>query len=230
MSFSNFIPANPFRDRIIFEMEKYDFHFIKFEELVDEKITELKTKVPDLLNPEEKSQYENWISDEIFYYSQSSSILYNNILIAYYSYLESTFYKMCFFVQSELNLELKVNDIRGESYIHQFRKYFEKVASLKFSKELEVLWQRINDLREIRNLIVHNLSSLYRNNEFVPFNNLSKKEKKYYNLFKNNPNIYFYEKTGEFSLSFEFVKENSRIVFEFLIGLSDIIYEKVLTK
>jgi len=227
MSFSNKIPtSNPIQDKIILEIEKYDFHLIRLDKYIHDKIIEHNKERPDKINSEDKFYYGSFLDNEIYDLIITNDLLYNNALISYYSFFEHTIFEICKLLKSNLKLDLKVSDIRGDNYLNQCRKYIEKVAHIKFNKTLDSNWQMINDYRQIRNLIVHNLSNLYDNQEYKTIDKLSNKEKKSYKILNDSADINFNKNSGDFSVTIDYVSDYSKLILGFLLELTELITDK----
>ncbi len=227
MSFSNKIPtSNPIQDKIILEIEKYDFHLIRLDKYIHDKIIQHNKERPDKINSEDKFYYGSFLDNEIYDLIITNDLLYNNALISYYSFFEHTIFEICKLLKSNLKLDLKVSDIRGDNYLNQCRKYIEKVAHIKFNKTLDSNWQMINDYRQIRNLIVHNLSNLYDNQEYKTIDKLSNKEKKSYKILNDSADINFNKNSGDFSVTIDYVSNYSKLILGFLLELTELITDK----
>ena len=221
MSFSNPTPVNVYQDRIILEIEKYDFHLIRFDEMINEKIDTLQSLRPRIIDSGDKSHYNNWAESEIYDFALTTDLLYNNAVTSYYSFLEHTLFDICNYLHKKYNLSLKVNELRGDNYIDQCKKYIEKVVGFKFDDNLKAYWIEIDKLRIIRNSIVHQLSNIYKNQEYRVYNQLSKQERRLIDIFKNKLSCDWDIKSGNFSINLDFAKRTSKLIYVFLIELTD---------
>jgi hypothetical protein len=94
----------------------------------------------------EKSQAEH------FY---ASHLIKPDMIIGVYSCFEFWIQKICDFHRLKNNLALTYKDIRGKHDLHTYHKYLTLVAGLNLDA-VQASYQRLDDLRKVRNIFVHN--------------------------------------------------------------------------
>ncbi len=83
------------------------------------------------------------------------NLLYQSILVVTYSLLERSLIGLAKSIASKRDIRLQVNDLKYKG-IEAARHYMDKVLSISFLAKEDKGWNEIQDLRKIRNNIVHN--------------------------------------------------------------------------
>lgn len=114
--------------------------------------------------PEFADEVLNYLEDDILqYHHLYPNLFYNSAVIWLYSFFENNLKSVCEFVERTSKQEIKIKDF-GNRGIERYEKYLRLVHGVK-SEKLESTWSRIQKYEVIRNLIVHNNSSLINNRE-----------------------------------------------------------------
>ncbi len=95
---------------------------------------------------------EFWINEAIRTFRYS-------FFLRYYALFESHLRYICERIAQEKNLELKLQDIRGKSFLDRFNKYIALVANLNPVRSHQS-WDEICIYAQIRNIIIHNNGNL----------------------------------------------------------------------
>ena len=141
------------------------------------------------------------------------SFTYNAYFMSSYSLLEYFFNKICIDLQNELELKIKVKDLSGNGSLSRSKNYLTKILLLDLT-DLDKEWIQITKYQKIRNLIVHENSS-------IPFEeNGPSKMLKLINEFKS---LEVNEKEGFFKI------KEAKFLFDF-ISLSESFLENLINK
>jgi hypothetical protein len=214
------IDRKQLKDTSIFEIaeQQIKIELNQFRQFVEKTSGELNHKKGNAnLNIEPlkdlEKEYENISIDEFRKYDREfSKLTYNPMLLFIYGFLEHQLKRLCEFDSRKGLSDITVSDLAGRNYIEKSKIYFEKVAVITLH-ELEKEWERINIVQQIRNLIAHNNSNLF------------KEGAKGYNqqLFKflqEESNIDFDEKLGDFVINKKFILEVLDLIEKYLIAVS----------
>lgn len=85
----------------------------------------------------------------------ASHLIKPDMIIGIYSCFEFWIQKICDFHRLKNNLALSYKDIRGKHDLHTYHKYLTQVAGLNLDA-VDTSYHRLNDLRKVRNVLVHN--------------------------------------------------------------------------
>jgi hypothetical protein len=142
--------------RIEEDFRSLEAYFQRLLELRDE-LVRAERKFPIVADDvgAEKSQAEH------FYVSH---LIKPDMIIGTYSCFEFWIQKVCEFHKSNSNLTLSYKDIRGKNDLHAYSKYLTLVAGLNLSSA-QTSYQRLDDLRKVRNILVHNGGHVTREKE-----------------------------------------------------------------
>lgn len=154
-------------DKLEFELNNYFEFFSHYIKKNSETIVEIKNKLDEdfkmqvsLINKEDDDAY----ADLHFEYREKldreyerfKEINYKTMVLHLFSFLESNLRKLAIITKEKLELPLNYQDIKADDDLKLYKKYFEKVAGVLFSKEAINNWGKLNKYRIIRNAIVHN--------------------------------------------------------------------------
>jgi hypothetical protein len=112
----------------------------------------------------------------------------NSILIQLFSYLENELKNICNAHSQSTKSTYTVNDLKGNSDLEKIKKYLTKSMNLEVGKFS--LWPFINNLRVVRNKIVHENSIIQITDGDLKSMRIFSKEK--FLLKSENPNPEFY--------------------------------------
>lgn len=142
-------------------------------------LAERALKKIDENNEKYDKDYENHLSDSVIEQLYELEVEFINrfrssIIIQLYSFLEVELKIFCEKHSKENHKEYSINDLKGSNEIDKIKKYLKQSANIDLSKLPE--WNFINNLRIIRNKIVHNesLVKLLIHEEFKDINDFSK--------------------------------------------------------
>lgn len=126
-------------------------------------------------NETSDKDYESHLSDSVIEQVYQLEVEFINrfrssIIIQLYSFLEVELKSYCEKHSKENLKEYSINDLKGSNEIDKIKKYLKQSANIDLSKVPG--WDFINNLRTIRNKIVHNesLVKLFNHNEFKAIN------------------------------------------------------------
>ncbi|WP_323758442.1 hypothetical protein [Roseivirga sp.] len=190
----------------------------EYRDFVEETSNELHSKINRIEKDLEKIKgtkdeklYGDILIDEYWKYDKMfSKFTYNPMLLSIYGFFEHWLKRLCEFDNRKGLSNISVSDLAGRNYIEKSRIYFEKVAEIPLS-ELESDWKRIQIVQQIRNLITHNDSNLFKND--------SKKNgnQELFKILKTEEHIEFDEKSGEFYIKHKnFILDLVNIVERYL--------------
>ena len=138
---------------------------------------------------------EFWKYDEVF-----TKYAFNSSLLSIYALLENWLKKLCDYEYERGFSTIKVSDLAGRNYIEKSKNYFEKVAGIDLS-DLNMKWQKIKEIQNIRNLIAHNNANLIKDKE-KPID-----KQPIFQLINRIDHIQLNDKTGDF-----FIKDKTFII------------------
>lgn len=84
-----------------------------------------------------------------------SHLIKPDMIIGVYGCFEFWIQKICDYHELKNNLALSYKDIRGKHDLHTYHKYLTLVAGLNLVP-VQTSYQRLDDLRKVRNIVVHN--------------------------------------------------------------------------
>lgn len=127
----------------------------KLEELLsfqkDQEETRLKAELATLDDPADRQvawQVTNALIDEIM-----PRFSRGPYLVALWALFESGMDEIAEYIGNAKHLELKLNDLQKRDKIWQWKKYFSFAAFPLYIEQEQ--WQRLDEIREIRNLLAH---------------------------------------------------------------------------
>ena len=103
----------------------------------------------------------------------------NSFLVQIFSFFEKKLKEICLEHYKITETVFSINDLKGNSDIEKAKKYLTKTCSIKFS-ELNPEWNFMNDIRKIRNIIVHSQGEI---------NQLHNDWKTIWNFINNNKSL-----------------------------------------
>ena len=87
-------------------------------------------------------------------------VINNSLFVTSFSFLESRLVQIIDLIENHLKLKIKLEDFAGNTTIYRCNKYLSKVVEVELG-ELECdEYMELNNYQKIRNLIVHNNSSI----------------------------------------------------------------------
>lgn len=207
------------------KFDAMNLYLEKSQNMIDELPNELKAKIeawdrnppipepPPDTPPEMRWHVPDGIDqyyDEVIALGAYNSILYNSTFISVYSWFESEFFDLCSYCKEEENLKLGAKDIKGNGYIDQCKKFITKLLDVNLDS-LKNEWDRIVKCQRIRNCIVHQQGWIA--------DPLSGKGKDLVNFINRTDGIKY---TTRIEIeSIDFIKNFNRLVFDYLIGISN---------
>lgn len=75
------------------------------------------------------------------------------VIVATYTLVESSLLLISQEIAKRMDLSLAVSDLRAKDLVSRFRKFWTKVAGLRWFKDIR--WERLRDIQELRNCIAH---------------------------------------------------------------------------
>ncbi len=141
-------------DANLFEFSRYYDIFENYlQQYSDEFLKGLKNEIQKNQDDPFLGQLEDYLYDtHQILAKEYPNILRKSIIITCYSYLEKELFIICEIQKNAKSLPLDVKDLKGNG-IEQAKKYLNKVAGIDFSDNKT--WEEIQNIRKIRNLIVH---------------------------------------------------------------------------
>lgn len=138
-----------------------------------EKQKTLNVELEEAINQEEDDEYRHHLQDlfldeNLKYYDEYPKFFTDASLVILYSFFEYNLHRICKLTQADLNANGK-NNIRAFSekpYVGNSKMFLEKECNIKLSGK-ENLWKKIDKIRDYRNFITHNNSSLALCNDKV---------------------------------------------------------------
>ncbi|WP_417266740.1 hypothetical protein [Brumimicrobium sp.] len=118
-----------------------------------------------------KLEFENYLkrdfskdfnSQELSKLSNIDWIFLNSIYISLFSNFENVLFKYARIVEDCSTSNIKINDIRGQGHIDQYRKYLELVGKIVVAKQIEP-WKELEIYKLVRNKLTHEGGYLIRN-------------------------------------------------------------------
>jgi len=137
------------------ELEGYQTAMeIRLEDMRKKALLELQS-LQDITDPEERRE-EIHIANEQFQYTYEFAfprfLRYSFVVLLFLS-LESELDRLCDEITRRRSLTQRARDFKARGNIAKFREYFETVVGI--SQLNKALWQRVEDLSDVRNCIVH---------------------------------------------------------------------------
>lgn len=119
-----------------------------FEELIQNSINGTKTSEGDL----SELMNINWI-------------FLNSIFISLFTNFENLISKLAVIVENRISSDIEINDIKGNGYIDQYRKFMHLVGKIKTAEKNEI-WDEIEIFKLVRNKLTHEGGYLNPNPKF----------------------------------------------------------------
>ncbi len=136
-------------------------------ELVEHIDTFYSQKISDL---ELTNEYDNpdkeffdGIDIDVFKFMDFKNLTYNSFYITVYSYFEHFYVQICNKLYHDLQLKLKVKDLRADNDIDRCNRYLKKIVDIDLS-DINNSINKLNNHRKLRNIIVHHNGNLYKGN------------------------------------------------------------------
>jgi|ERR1022692_2547970 hypothetical protein len=185
-----YIHGDRFKDAVDSEIThlNYDFELLlSVSAIAKEKATEIvkssKTEMDklNLLNLSQREEVENKELEQKVYNEfithafHTPHLIIHSLFVSEYSAFETGFFQIAFRLESYCKSEIKIKDIskeRGE--IDRYRKYINLVHKISSANAQNDNWKRILIFQKIRNLIVHNSSTLKNDNSKLIVTNFLK--------------------------------------------------------
>lgn len=82
-------------------------------------------------------------------------LILNSIFITAYSFFENHLQSLARIVEIRIDSKLKINDISGNNYIGQYRKYLDLVGQIDAAKTKRTEWSTIGQYQVVRNKLIH---------------------------------------------------------------------------
>lgn len=127
----------------------------------------------------------------------TNNIFYKSTLITIYSFLESLLKEITRIEQKKFNLKLSPKDLKGQGVL-QYKDYLKKVVQIDF-QTLNSLWIKINDVRIVRNFLVHDYLDYSDRTEYKDIERITK-DSQYIRFYSQNKTIEIIDK--EYLLDF----------------------------
>lgn len=97
------------------------------------------------------SQADNKLFSEL---SNIDWIFLNSIFLALYSNFEDLIYKLARIVEDQNSKQIGIDDIKGQGYVDQYRKYMHLVGKIGSAKKDEI-WDELDIYQLVRNKLSH---------------------------------------------------------------------------
>lgn len=140
------------------KLVKRDFN--QFEKLINDtsrnlklRQNEFKEEWGDLTCDESIDQFLEEYSEEVEVFEK---FVFNNLILSIYGSFEYHLTQICSIKSN--GFKFTVNQLKGDSYLDKCKIYFKKIRILNL-EDLNQEWREINNIRKIRNIIVHENSS-----------------------------------------------------------------------
>lgn len=147
------------------------------------------------LNPDGAQEIHEFYEDEYYQFNEFYPSTFNNsTLIMIYSFFEYNLRSMCNYLHRIQGHKISLDDLQGNNYIEKSKKYLTLVVGLNLD-DLEMTWNKITKIQNIRNCIVHNNSNIRKSKK------QDLKNSDLYKVIKSNPNLKLNEEKGTFSIS-----------------------------
>lgn len=203
--------------QIKFELREYRDFINETSDELSSKINRIEKDFKEIEGTEYEEDFTDNLIDEYWKYDKMfSKFTYNPMLLSAYAFFEHWLKRLCEFDNRKGFSNISVSDLAGRNYIEKSQIYFEKVAEISLS-ELESDWKRIQTVQQIRNLITHNDSNIFKESSKKKYN------QELYKILEKEEHIEFNKKTGEFYI------KNKKFILE-LIDLIENYLKTVITK
>lgn len=217
--------------KLLKDIDIYNHYISKNAMIIDDIKSEIDSNFNKLAE-NIKDEKEHWDL-----YSEKSMILetehekfkeinYKTMVLHIYSFLESNLRELVILAENKLHLPLNYKDIRADDQsLKLYKKYFEKVGTILFSKEIIKNWTTLGKYQTLRNAIAHNYKCEWSNI------NLPERIKELGKLIDTNSSL----KKDAFNETFiicenKFLTDFVELVNKFLVQLFDVVQEKINNK
>lgn len=128
-------------------------HEVSYQELLEDmKVHPEKYTNPDFVDYLHESAY-----DEMIVIDREFKIRFReSLVLQVYSFMEFELRKHCEVMKRMTEPDFSMDDLKGDSDLHKLKKYYK--ANFPKDKYDDNLWQFVNNLRKVRNRIVHHNS------------------------------------------------------------------------
>ncbi|GFZ81088.1 hypothetical protein GCM10011531_09070 [Aquaticitalea lipolytica] len=201
-----------FRNYAKFVEDHFDnsltYHEKEYTEIMSKIEAEPKKYADDYLNHLQDALVEKVIEiDKDFVQSFRASMI-----TQLFSFVERTIQDVCNSYCLMHKKEFGLNDLRGNSEFEKAKLFLIKAAKVDI-KELEPHWSYINNLRRVRNCIVHNNCIVF-SDEIRKYSTLKSFSKGKYKLLKKDRNIVYYHLVFDDKKFMDEIIENILGLFE----------------
>ncbi len=107
-------------------------------------------------NPDKESQLNDFYENEI---RIITSFYYHSSVVLVYTILENSLTQICYFLNSNTGNDFPIDSLGKRDNIGRAKEYLQLTTQLDFVK-IEKVWPRICQFQKLRNLIVHQNSTL----------------------------------------------------------------------
>ncbi len=200
---------------ILFGLDDLDNYLTRLDDYIKKDIKEIEKHRPKSISSEEDFQIDHYIDEHKIDLSGTNQILIESALVAFYSYFESQIFSFCRSIESNPeNLQAMLKDIKKHNGdIDKYRILVQKHYNITPTKQFEASWNEIKGYHLMRKHLVY--AFLSKKNQISLLSHI-----------KSNPKIWYDPKYGSFSISLEYVKDFSRVIFDFLAELDYLVYQK----
>lgn len=190
--------------QIKMELREYRDFIEETSSELDLKINQIEKNFEKIKDSDNEDEYSDILIDEYWKYDKMfSKFTYNPMLLSVYGFLEHWLKRLCEFDNRKGFSNISVADLSGRNYIEKSRLYLEKVALISLT-ELEKDWKRIQKIQQIRNLITHHNSNIFKGGSKKNYN------QEIFKLLQDEESIEFDEKTGDFYI------KNKKFILEII--------------
>ncbi|MCX6198461.1 MAG: hypothetical protein NTY88_04450 [Bacteroidetes bacterium] len=220
-------------------LDSLNSYLTTLDGIITDKIKTVEKSRPKSFSNEEESLLDGFIDEHIIGLGGINQILIESVLVAYYSYFERKMVSICVGLdphfetsskyKSEQKPKLKTfvpeiifkiidsfssrKKVKANSDLAKYRKFIFNNLSITDTPILSTEWNKLMKFHLMRKFIVH-------------ANIKSADYKKILAEAKSNEHVWFNEKTNDFSISIEYVKEFSRSISAFISELDYQLYLK----
>ena len=115
-----------------------------------------KTKIDEYLKIRKNSFWSEEEFDEYSHYENHFEwLLLQALFVSGFSYFENFMKSIARQVEKEKNHNVKIKDLKGDGLIDVYRKYLFLIGEYKIASSDRTEWKNINDLKKLRNAIIH---------------------------------------------------------------------------